>query len=209
MVSRLFLASKHVGGLSRVLPGSLGELRTVFVPTAGSVFGDAPWLDRRRRWLTDAGFQFKELELSTADVGEVREVLQGADLVYVEGGNTYFLVRHMQRTGFWDALTGSNAVYAGASAGAIAACVDIAYIGELDDPGLAPDLVSTAGGGLVPFKVLPHMDEERTNPTLKEIVDAWPSDDPVICLNDDQAVIVDGGVIRVVWSPPELVQPKM
>jgi peptidase E len=96
----------------------------------------------------------------------------------------------MRRTGFWDALTGS-----------IAACADIAYIGELDDPGLASDLVSTAGGGLVPFKVLPHMDEERTNPTLKEIVDAWPSDDPVICLNDDQAVIVDGAVVRLVLSP--------
>ncbi|MGL5824091.1 MAG: Type 1 glutamine amidotransferase-like domain-containing protein, partial [Nocardioides sp.] len=162
----MFLASKRVGGLAHILPSSPGELRTVFVPTAGVPFEAAPWLDRRRAWLTSAGFEFEDLELSSASPDEVAGSLAGADLVYVEGGNTYYLLEQMRRCRFWEAMAQSRAIYAGCSAGAIVVCPDIAYIAGLDDRSAAPGLVSTEGAGLVRFGILPHMDDPRIESEL-------------------------------------------
>ncbi|MGL5824348.1 MAG: Type 1 glutamine amidotransferase-like domain-containing protein [Nocardioides sp.] len=202
----MFLASKRIGGLSRVLPGPPRDLRTVFVPTAGLPYGAAPWIDSRRQWLDAAGFKFEELEIGTACPREVAATLGDADLVYVEGGNTYYLLEQMQRCRFWEAMEESEAVYAGCSAGAIVVCPDIAYIGGLDERAAAPGLVSTQGAGLVEFSILPHMDDSRIADELAQIVDAWPEGELLIGLDDDQALIVDGGVVRCVHSPEDLVE---
>ncbi|MGL4339199.1 MAG: Type 1 glutamine amidotransferase-like domain-containing protein [Rhodoglobus sp.] len=200
MASVMFLASKRIGALSRVLPGAPGDLRTVFVPTAGVPFADAGWLDRRRAWFDMAGFAVEELELTSVDAAHVAATLASADLVYVEGGNTYYLLEQMQRCRFWEGMEASDAVYAGCSAGAVVVCPDIAYIGGLDDRSAAPGLVSTQGAGLVEFSILPHMDDLRIADELAQITDAWPDSELLIGLDDDQALIVDGGVVRCVSS---------
>ncbi|MGL5825361.1 MAG: Type 1 glutamine amidotransferase-like domain-containing protein [Nocardioides sp.] len=204
-MQQMFLASKRIGGLSHVLPGPPGDLRTVFVPTAGVPYEAAPWLDRRRDWLDAAGFKVEELELSTANPDEVATALEVADLVYVEGGNTYYLLEQMQRCRFWEAMAQTDAVYAGSSAGAIVVCPDIGYIGGLDDRGAAPGLVSTQGAGLVGFSILPHVDDLRIAEELAQIIRKWPQDELLIGLDDDQALIVIGGLVQCVFSPEDLV----
>jgi dipeptidase E len=201
MIERAFLGSKHVGGLSHVLPGDPADLRTVFVPTAGSVYEPAPWIDARRQWLVRNGFRFDELELATSTPRVTARVLSTADLVYVEGGNTYFLLHHMRRTLFWDALAGLDVVYGGASAGAIVACPDIGYIQDLDDRSLAPELADTTGAGIIDFRILPHFDDPRARPTIDRILADWPEQDALVKLNDDEAIIVTDGSWRVISSP--------
>ena len=83
-----FLASKYLSGMSFVLPSDPGDLRTVFVPTAGGADTDAPWIERDREWLATNGFAFSELDLQEHDAAEVETALQNADLVCVAGGNT-------------------------------------------------------------------------------------------------------------------------
>jgi dipeptidase E len=204
-MSVLFLASKHIGGLGEVLPAAPSELRTVFVPTAGVPYAAAPWMDRRRAWLGAAGFAYEELELSTVDAATAELALASADLVYVEGGNTYFLLEQMQRCRFWEAMARSDAVYAGCSAGAIVACPDIGYIGDLDDRSAAPNLTDTRGAGQVSFSILPHLDDSRIADELSQIVAQWPPEQLLIGLNDDQALVVADGAVRCVYSPEQLV----
>ncbi len=201
MVETAFLASKHLGGLGAALPAGPGELRTVFVPTAGNPYQDPYWVGRRREWLCRNGFRLNDLDLASSTASEVRAALTSADLVYVEGGNTYFLLMHMQQTGFWDAMSESSAVYAGNSAGGIVACQDIAFIGELDDPGKAPGLVSMAGAGLVEFGIMPHMDDERAQPTIARMLAQYSEDRQIVGLNDDQALLVRGSLVTLVHSP--------
>lgn len=201
MVETAFLASKHVGGLRAALPADPHELRTVFVPTAGDPYPDPYWVGRRREWLVRNGFRLDDLDLARSTLADVRAVLASADLVYVEGGNTYFLLMQMQRTGFWDAMSESSAVYAGNSAGAIVACPDIGFIGDLDDPGKAPDLVSTAGAGLVEFGIMPHMDDERARPTIARVLAEYSGERQILGLNDSQALLVKGPLVTLVHSP--------
>jgi dipeptidase E len=184
-----------------VLTGAPRDLRSVFVPTAGSVYESSPWIDARREWLLHNGFQFDELELATSTPQDTARSLSTADLVYVEGGNTYFLLHHMRRTRFWDALAGLEVVYAGVSAGAVVACPDIGYIQDLDDRSLVPELVDTVGAGLVDFKILPHLDDLRVRPTIDRILAGWPEHDALVKLNNDQAVVVSDDTWKIVSSP--------
>ena len=202
MIERAFLGSKHLGGLSHVLPADPRDLRTVFVPTAGCVYGAAaPWIDARRQWLVRNGFRFDELELATSTPQDTNRVLSSADFVYVEGGNTYFLLHHMRRTLFWDALAGLEVIYGGASAGAIVACPDIAYIQDLDDRSMAPELVDTTGAGIIDFRILPHLDDLRVRPAIDRILASWPEHDSLVKLNDDEAIVVSGDSWKIVGSP--------
>jgi dipeptidase E len=171
------------------------------VPTAGDPYSDAYWVGRRREWLARNGFRFDDLDLADSTAAEVRAALVSADLVYVEGGNTYYLLMQMQRTGFWDAMREAAAIYAGNSAGAIVACPDIRFIGDLDDPGKAPDLGSTAGAGLVEFGIMPHMDDERAQPTISRTLGQYSGARQIVGLNDDQALLVKGPLVTLVHSP--------
>lgn len=183
------------------LPAPPAELRTVFIPTAGTAYAEAPWIDQEREWLSRNGFIFEDLELARAEVSQVARIINSAALVVVPGGNTYFLLHHMQRTRFWDALNSTEAVYAGVSAGAVVACPDVAYINDLDERELAPDLATTQGGGLVDFFVLPHVNDVRVHDKIAAIVGGWPTGDRLVPLADDQAVIVSNGEDRTVPSP--------
>ncbi|HEX3732376.1 MAG TPA: Type 1 glutamine amidotransferase-like domain-containing protein [Mycobacteriales bacterium] len=182
-------------------------MRTVFIPTAGLPYSSTPWITEDRRWFSGNGLATEDLELATATARDVENALARADLVYVAGGNTYFLLHHMKRTQFWDAAKNRDLMYSGASAGAIVACPDIAYIGNLDDRGAAPDLADTVGAGLLDFRIMPHMNDERARPTIDRILSQWAADTPLIKLTDDEAVVFEGSAWRVVESPPVLTKP--
>ena len=115
----------------------------VYIPTAGYCLdkrSSRPIGEQRRRARYDAkqkaallsqAFGTAEcslLELDAANISEevVATMLASADVVYVDGGNTFYLQRHMIESKFWSALESSQfasrgGLYVGASAGAIVA----------------------------------------------------------------------------------------
>ena len=84
------------------------------------------------------------LELDSPTILSDREItsaLENSQIVYVDGGNTFYLQYHMIRTGFWTAMkqhlkATANCIYIGASAGAIVAgnSIETAYWKGWDDP---------------------------------------------------------------------------
>lgn len=80
-------------------------------------------------------------------------------------------------------------------------CPDIAYIGDLDDRSEAPDLTETTGAGLVPFGLMPHMNNADFRPSIDRILAGWPDEAALVKLNDDQAIVVEGERWQVVSSP--------
>ncbi len=201
VMNTAFLASKHLSGLSCVLPRDPGALQTVFVPTAGGAYASAPWIDKDRDWLISNGFVISELDLAINDAAGVEESLRGADLVVVAGGNTYFLLQHLKRTNFLELVRRLDIVYAGVSAGAIVLCPDISYIADLDDRALAPGLMDTRGAGFLDFRILPHVDDERMRSKLERILASWPMEMPLVKLTDQEAIAWRGGSWRIVSSP--------
>lgn len=85
--------------IPHALPGLHGG-RLAYITTAAAV---EPWgfahTMLTRRQLRQLGFRVTELDVSTAAAPDVRSTLSDADCIYVGGGNSFFLLQELRRTG--------------------------------------------------------------------------------------------------------------
>lgn len=119
------------------------------------------------------------------------------DIYYVCGGNTFYILDRMRKTGVDKILI--NAVkkgkfYLGVSAGSIIPGPDIkvAGIGDPNDVNLE-DLM---GLKLVPYIITPHYNQKEESDV--ESFKKKRKDEQVIALTDDQAVFVEDGKMVMV-----------
>jgi dipeptidase E len=99
----VFLTSQASNVLKKILallPRQSSEYKVVFVPTAAKPYADAPWMYTDRDELLRLGFVVENLELDTASVDEVKKAVEVADIIFVAGGNTFYLLEQAKKTGF-------------------------------------------------------------------------------------------------------------
>ena len=141
-----------------------------FIPTASLREEVNFYVAEGRKTLENAGFIIDELEISTAPEDEISKKIQGNDAIYVSGGNTFFLLQELIRTGA-DKLIKSHItagkLYIGESAGSIILSPNIEYVKDMDDLKAAPNLHSFSALDAVDFYPLPH----HTNFPFEEAVD--------------------------------------
>ena len=145
--------------------------------------------------------EFSLLELDSAGITEelVATKVATADVVYVDGGNTFYLQRHVIQSRFWQALERSQfhargGLYIGASAGAIIAGKSIrtAYWKGWDDPSVAgTDFVwnedALQGRGLSEYSLFMHYQETQHAALVEEKKSEL--DHPVHVVADDVALV--------------------
>jgi len=202
-VRRLLLASSGIGAL-RQLAGVAG-CRLVFVPTAAGPDADSkPWVQKDRQQLARLGCESSTLDLARADGEDIDAALNGADGVFLTGGNSYLLLCHARRSGFAELVVplveAGKLLYVGTSAGAMLAGPDLGPAANLDNRREVPELESSRALGLVPFSVLPHDDDPEARAVHDEIVAAHPTV-RFIRLTDERAVLVRDAAAEVVDSP--------
>ena len=85
--------------------------------------------------------QILELDAPTLSTGDITAALRQSNILYMDGGNTFYLQHHLLRSAFWPSFkehmaTTGNYVYIGVSAGAIVAgnSIETAYWKGWDDP---------------------------------------------------------------------------
>lgn len=178
-------------------------MKMLFIPSAGNLDKNAWWIDKDRDVLAGMGFKIHELDMASASKGELSVAINSADIVYVAGGNTFYLLKVVRESGFDDLITqyvDSGGLYAGASAGAVIAGLDIEPIASLDEPEKVPGLASTQGLGLVDIIPVPHYDtEDRTSGALS-IKEKYKDKYEVVLITDDQAILVEDDSWRIVDS---------
>jgi dipeptidase E len=130
------------------------------------------------------------------DLGERDEIdLEGVDLVWVGGGNTYALLDHVRRTGWVERIRAhvlAGGPYYGGSAGAVlaGADIDVARFADPNDVGLT----DTTGLELLGRAIVrPHWTD--TGATRFE-ARLWANrfDGPVLGIPDDAGLVVRDGV---------------
>lgn len=132
-----------------------------FITTAAEAeTGDRLWMQEDRQALVDVGFQVDDWTFSGKDAPQVRAELAEFDVLFMEGGNTFFLLQEMQKSGGLEVVRSlvqdGAKTYIGSSAGSIITGPTIAPAKRLDPPEVAPDLRGHAGLSFVDFVVLPH-----------------------------------------------------
>jgi len=174
----------------------------VFIPTAAENYQDKWFVDTDREKLVEVGFKVIELDIKGKNTQEIYEVLNKADIIFVAGGNTFYLLQEAKRSGFDKLvlkLVNNGIIYIGSSAGSLLAGPDIQLVKTLDDPIEAPELNSYKGIGLVDFVVIPHVGSVKYDQKIQSIIKNNPNyKHEIILISDDQAVKVVGKEYNVV-----------
>jgi dipeptidase E len=203
MPKTLLLASELTAALPKLSNFLAGQgRRLLFIPTAATGEGWSPEHITHILPFENMGF-----EVVTHDLSKSKEPLpEGLSIgdfhaVYVCGGNTFFLMSHMRRTGFDEIVrkaVDDGLIYIGSSAGSVAATPDIGYAASLDDRAQGDG--DDAGLGFVGFAILPHLSHPTMGDAVMDCYSRWDDEEygaPAFALTDDQVILIEGKRMRV------------
>ena len=201
---KLFLSSSFAD-VASAFPGFAGEPlegKTVtFIPTASAVEKVTFYVAAGQKALEALGLAVDVLDVSTAARDEAERKIRGNDFVYVTGGNVFYLLRELRRSGAGDMIREAIAAgkpYVGESAGSVILSPDIEYARLMDDPAAAPDLADYAGLGAVPFYTVPHVGCFPFKKAAQKIIDDYGTALPLRAIGNSQAIEVSGDLVTVV-----------
>jgi dipeptidase E len=173
----------------------------VFIPTASNVeMGDKDWFINDLINIHKQNFKSVNItDISAVPENIWRPQLEAADVLFFEGGNTYHLMRWINKSGLIDILPTllKSKVYVGLSAGSMVTGPDLAL--RLSQIIYGDDLEEKVMDGLnlVNFYFLPHLNSPYFPKRMKEtIIKAAKEFSRKIYALDDQSAlkVVDGKV---------------
>ena len=185
--------------LQRVMPDYKGK-SVAYIPTASLAEEPGGWAALEKQNLEQMGLVVDEVEVSTAPYAAIQRALQKNDLIYIAGGNTFFLLQALKQSGA-DRLIREEVhkgkPYIGESAGAIAAAPDIAYSSAMDDPGKAPGLQDYTGLHLTEWYPVAQRGNPEYGAAVEQIVAAYASTLDLKVIDDHQAPFVEDSRVEV------------
>lgn len=201
---RLFLASAF-GDVAEKLPWDLlqtaREQTVGFVKTAANPYKDVWWVEKDKKKLQELGFTVNEIDIEGATEDEVRDTFQGCDIMFVAGGNTFYLLYHARKSGF-DAVVkefiDSGKVYVGSSAGSVIVGPILDPIHDLDEVEMVSELTSYEAFHIINTVILPHTGAEFGCKNEKIQEEFAECGYPIVLLTDAQALVVDGNMQTIV-----------
>ena len=123
-------------------------------------------------------------------------LVEDADVLLVNGGDSLYLAHHMLESGLADVLPSLRAVWVGLSAGSM---VMTPRIGEDFKVWNPPD-----GGdralGVVDFSIFPHLDHPDLPENTMADAERWAAglSNPAYAIDDDTAIKVTNGTVEVI-----------
>lgn len=171
------------------------EVKVGFIPTAANVEPySKDWVISQFGQLQRYGFYQIDIVDIAADGVDWRTRLADVDMLWLSGGNTFYLLDQVRKTRFdeWLKENIENKVYVGGSASTIIMTPTIAVAGLEPGDENVVGLTDLTGIGYVNFEVEPHCDAARIE-AVKDY--AKQSKNPVYAIDDLTAIkVVDGSV---------------
>jgi dipeptidase E len=145
------------------------ESKVAFIPTASNVYPDFSPIEDRAK-LVELGFSVKDVNLEGKNKEELFHELKDIDLIFVAGGNTFYLLQEVYKSKFDEViieLINKGIPYVGSSAGTLILCPSIEIALDIDNQSQAPELKTYDGINLVDFLAIPHCDDEWFNEKIE------------------------------------------
>lgn len=200
LLSSLSLKHEQLVNLSKLAgKADPSQLKIALIENASDVYTE----DQKKGWayedrdnFTAFGFRVDIVDLEDYRLGAkgLLERLDEADIIWVTGGNSYYLrwiLRETRADTMISGLVRRGKVYGGDSAGAVIAGPTLDHYQSVDDPSSAPEVI-LEGLSLTNKAIVPHWDNTKYAPALKAIRGNLLNDGyEVIQLNDDQVFLVE------------------
>ncbi len=206
-MKKLFLSS-YFSGVANLLSvftdNTCSGKHVVFIPTASIPEKVTFYVGADKKTLGKFGMIIDELDVSSASYDEMTEKITGADYVFVDGGNTFFLLQELRRSGADKLIIdhiNQGKVYIGASAGSMIVSKDIEYVKYMDKPDAAPNLDGDFSAlSLIDFYIVPHCSDFPFKKSAEKIIKEYSGSLNLYPISNNQAVIVDGDIIKVITA---------
>ena len=200
---KLLLASSTIpSDYLKQLPPSLLPSKTAitvgFIATAADLSTDKWYVQKAREEIIALGLQIQEVDLKNQNANSLYTVLSVCDIIYVSGGNTFYLLDWVRKSGFdliIRQLLAEGKIYASSSAGSYIACPTIETATWKDQDTNTIGLKNLTGMGFVPFLIFAHFEEQWRHMIEME---TKRTSYPLVALHDGQAITVLDDDIKVI-----------
>lgn len=191
-----------IKGLETLLEKPIKGSKLAFIPTAANVeSGDKSWMISDLNNFINAGFEVDIVDISAVSKNIWLPRLQGADVLFTGGGNTFHLMHWVKQSGLQTELPDllKTRIYAGISAGSCIAgptiknCVQDLFEEQYD-------IQIKDGLGLVEFQIIPHLNSPFFDKIRVEHIEKAAKNltEPVYALDDNSALKINDKNIEVI-----------
>jgi len=180
----------------QIIDKPVSQIKIIFVPTASRSDEELKYVDESKKELLDLGIFENNIKTLNLDKPVSFQEVEDFDVIYVCGGNTFYLLKKVRETGFDKVIiefAKTDKLYFGVSAGSILVCPNIDIASPFDENDV--NLTDLAGLNLTDVIVSPHYKDEE-----KSIIDDFKkkSQYQVVPLTDEQALLVIDGETKIV-----------
>lgn len=196
---KLYLASYAMVSMAKIIKHEGRDFagkKAVFIPTAGDPYDNKDFVEADRIALEKYGLDVVEMDIKNKNEEEIREIIDGADIVLVAGGDTFYLMEKLKESGadkIIKEFVARGGIYIGSSAGSIICCPTIEGAEDFDDPNLVPKLDNFNGLGIFRNVIIPHAQKEKYFERIRRATERLESKGfKVYPLTDDDVLFFDG-----------------
>jgi len=169
------------------------------IPNAADPEIDKSYVKESTDQLEAMGMKIKKIDLKKENEKTLKEKFADCDVIFVNGGNTFYLLDIVRKSGFdkiLPELLEQGKIYIAASAGSYITCPTIEAAGWKDADKNIVGLKDLTGLNLVPFIITAHFNREKY---YQAVIGAVKTTNlPVVALFDTQAVEVEDDKYKVV-----------
>ena len=175
--------------------------KILFIPTAANVEEYKKYMHLTQKAFEDFGYKVENFDVSIFSEEIAKEKLSEAKIVFISGGNTFYLLQELKRKNLIPYLKErieNGLLYIGESAGSVIAAPDIEYASIVDDKTLATELDDYTGLNLVDFYIVPHFEEEPFVESSRKTVELYKDKLDLKLINNKEAILVENNNFTII-----------
>ena len=175
--------------------------KILFIPTAANVEEYKKYMHLTQKAFEDFGYEVENFDVSVFSEEIAKEKLSEAKIVFISGGNTFYLLQELKRKNLITYLKErieNGLLYIGESAGSVIAAPDIEYASVIDDKTVATELDDYTGLNLVDFYIVPHFEEEPFVESSRNTVELYKDELDLKLINNKEAILVKNNNFTII-----------
>lgn len=195
----LFLCS-HFSSVGSFLKEQIMGKKVLFIPTASIHEDYTGYVGSARKLFKKLDAKLIECDISNEKIPNIKEFLEDSDVIYFTGGNSFFLIDQLRKTGvdvFLKQELKKGKLFVGESAGAIVCAPTISYIEIMDSIPVDYSQSDYKGLNIIDFYVLSHYLTAPFKKITEQIMEKYSNLD-IKAINNSQAIIIKDGKREVI-----------
>lgn len=169
---------------------SKDQMKIGYITTA--LKGDRGDFSRKLKYaIKDAGYNFEEIDIEDKNKEEIKNFFKGKNIIHMEGGNSFYLLRVIRKTGFAEVLKElleEGKTYIGTSAGSYIMCPTI-EVSNWDETGKDRfGVTDFTALNYVPFVMKVHYENSQESKVREKMKNLKY---PIRILRDGQGIFIE------------------